>query len=97
MKKVCRNCSSDDVNYIRKDMLYPTPVIFLALGGVLFSMVYGLSRPGIHKCNNCKETFKRHSIDSILMQPFLWVYLLFYICIVITIVFEVGLLIWQAI
>jgi len=96
MEKICPNCSSEKVTYIRKDMPYPTPVIFLVLGGILFAMIYGSSRPGIYQCNICESTFKRHSIDSILMQPFLWVYLLFYACIVIAIVFVVSMLIWEA-
>lgn len=95
--KVCPNCSSEKTTYIRQDMPYPTPVVFLALGGVFFAVIYGSSRRGIYQCNSCKETFKKHSIVSILTQPLLWLYLLFYACIVIAVGFTVVMLIWDAI
>lgn len=97
MKKACQSCSSGVVRYIRKDMPHPMPVIFLALGGIFFAMVYGSSQPSIYQCDSCKAVFKKRSILSTLMLPILWVYLLVYACIVLGIIFIVGALIWGAI
>ena len=68
----------------------PTPVVFLALGGVVFSVIYGSSRPWIIQCSDCNEVFKKHSFLSILMQPFFWLYIVVYTCMVIGILFLVG-------
>lgn len=97
MVKKCPNCSSDRIAYIGKYMTYPTPVVFLALGGLLFPMVYGSSRRGIYQCSDCKKIFKRHSIGSILMQPLLWAFFLIFTCIFVSVIFVIGMLIRDAI
>jgi len=86
MAKLCSHCSSTDTKYIKKDMPSPTPVVFLVLGGLFFAMIYGSSQPDVYRCISCKETFRKRSFLSLAMLPFLWLYLLIYGCIVITVV-----------
>ena len=95
MKKPCPDCSSKNVKYIRKDMPQPTPVVFLALGGIIFSMIYGSSRPWIIQCSDCKTVYKRHSFFTILAQPFFWLYMLFYAAVVLGLLFVIAMLIFE--
>ena len=61
MNKICPACGSRNLKYLRKDNPAISPVIMLALGGVLFSMIYGSSRPWIVKCEDCGEVFTKHT------------------------------------
>ena len=82
------------MEYLRKDMPQPTPVVFLALGGVVFSIIYGSSRPWIIQCSDCKKVYKRHSMFTILAQPFFWLYMLFYTALVVGILFMLLMLLF---
>ena len=71
-------------------MPQPTPVIFLALGGAVFAMVYGSSRPWIYQCEACEEVFKKHSLSTRMSQPILWFYVLIYVIFVSLILLAIG-------